>query len=437
MTDHIKQGFDLLRAGLASQAEAQFRAALAVEPESPDALYGLGAALRRSGQFEESREWLRRAAAAAPDNPKPWTELGLLCVQSGDLSLAAVSLGRAAAAAPNDAGLVRLLAQVLQRMGRHADADALLEAMTASGAAPPPPAPAPPPQPPGPLPDFSRDAAISLYPGVCLSYEDGCYPEEASPNGPVRWLSARSVIRVVRTAPQPIQDLALRFDLHAPRPATYSGREFNAKVAVNGAAQPAIKLSPNGNASAGIALNAAETSEWVITITCDDEFAPCDCDPALQDPRRLSLMLHAVKLSCPAWPRHTLLCEVCGQPSSAPDKPCPACAAAPLDRAAAQALGLALRLQGPASQWPKDFNIRFLDFWPRAALHGPLSKAFDCAALATPGDGLRLGADSLPCATGRFDAALSAGAAEFLEDDASFFGEIWRVLKPRGVFVVA
>jgi len=432
-SSRIRQGFDLLNAGQASLAEAQFRAVLAAEPEAPEALCGLGAALRRSGQMEEAREWLQRAAAAAPDNPMPWTELGLLCVQSGDLSLAAVSLGRAAAAAPQDPGLARLIAEVRRRLNSQTGAAATPNAAVQSVA----PLPSSPPPLPGPLPDFSRDAAILAYPGLLLSHEDGFHQEEASPNGPVRWLSARALIRVVRTSPAPLQGLALSFVLYAPRPANYPGAEFSAQVSVNGAPLPAAKVAANGCVSVELPLDGSEEAEWTIAITCDDEFVPWSLDRASQDNRRLSLLLHGLRVWCAKWPEQDVSCELCGQPSPHPSEACPHCLAGAPARAAAWALGLALRLDGPVSRWPRDSRLHLLDIWPLDCLRRVLSVAFDYTAAATPGNGLREGPLPLRHATGSLDAALSSEAAEFVDDDPSLFGELWRVLKPEGVLVVS
>jgi tetratricopeptide (TPR) repeat protein len=164
-------GFRDLDARNLAGAERGFTEALALNPNDPDALGGLGLVRLRQGRIAEARSLLNRAIAADPSRRGQWQAalaganlpseyaavrvlaergdydgaerqihslmsrgggpglmamLGDIQARKGDLSAAETSYRAALARAPNDAGVMVGLAGVLQQEGRTAEAEELL-----------------------------------------------------------------------------------------------------------------------------------------------------------------------------------------------------------------------------------------------------------------------------------------------------------------------
>jgi tetratricopeptide (TPR) repeat protein len=141
-----------------SAAVARARGVLAAAPDAPGALAALGQALADAGMFSEAIDVLRRATRLDPRQPSAWRLLADLLHRQGDLKAADEAyLGlighavhdpqtRAAGAAlaandlpvaerllkarlaeqPTDVPSIRMLAELAGRLGRNADAEALL-----------------------------------------------------------------------------------------------------------------------------------------------------------------------------------------------------------------------------------------------------------------------------------------------------------------------
>ena len=126
-------GFAALNGGQIKEAEAAFQAALAKNPQDPDALGGLGLVRLRQGNVAEARTLLSRAIAADPEHKSRW-EQALSGASVGEDYAAARTaiqrgqLGRGGAAASRDhrarrrrgrrAGDARRCAQPARRSGR-------------------------------------------------------------------------------------------------------------------------------------------------------------------------------------------------------------------------------------------------------------------------------------------------------------------------------
>jgi Flp pilus assembly protein TadD len=61
------------------------RAAIAINPEYPEAFFMLGTALKQQGELAESETALRAAIKFDPNNPGPYNTLGQLLRQKGDM----------------------------------------------------------------------------------------------------------------------------------------------------------------------------------------------------------------------------------------------------------------------------------------------------------------------------------------------------------------
>ncbi|HEY6936627.1 MAG TPA: FG-GAP-like repeat-containing protein, partial [Terriglobales bacterium] len=88
--NYLSYGSVFYQHGYFDQAQAFFEFALRDEPESAEALYGLGSAYLKKEQRQEARQRFERAVklpATYPDTlPKAWNNLGLLAAQEGRMA---------------------------------------------------------------------------------------------------------------------------------------------------------------------------------------------------------------------------------------------------------------------------------------------------------------------------------------------------------------
>jgi Flp pilus assembly protein TadD len=144
--------------GDAAEAEVAYRAALAISPESPDALIGLASALAAGKRDAEAERTFRRAIAAqpryaaahialgsflfnrgrsqeairayqlatelAPDNPDAYNNLGIAFILSGDFEGAGIALERSIALEPRR-GNYSNYGSVKYYLGQYAEAERL------------------------------------------------------------------------------------------------------------------------------------------------------------------------------------------------------------------------------------------------------------------------------------------------------------------------
>ncbi len=110
----VEAAADLEALNRPAEAEATFRAILAIAPANSHALLGLGQLARKAGQFEDALLWFEKAINADPDNP--WPRLGAgaallglgrlkdaeaayrACIGGGEEHLALIGLGQCARA---------------------------------------------------------------------------------------------------------------------------------------------------------------------------------------------------------------------------------------------------------------------------------------------------------------------------------------------------
>jgi len=105
-------GHRYLQAGLLSQAQEQYQAALEAVPEEAVALLGLGDIQHRNRQPRLAAEFYRRAVAADPRNPDAYARLGEAYYQQGDPAAAVSEWERALALRPEDKAVRQRLEHV-------------------------------------------------------------------------------------------------------------------------------------------------------------------------------------------------------------------------------------------------------------------------------------------------------------------------------------
>jgi Flp pilus assembly protein TadD len=104
--------------GDAPAAEAQYRAALAIDPTFVGGWVNLADLLRATGREAEAATALRDGLKASPDNPALRHALGLSLVRSGDTAAAIKEFEAAAKAAPDNARYAYVYAIALHSAGK-------------------------------------------------------------------------------------------------------------------------------------------------------------------------------------------------------------------------------------------------------------------------------------------------------------------------------
>ena len=108
--------------GKAVKALPAFREALAAQPNTYLAHYGLGVALAQQRQYSEAIEHLLKAIELQPDSAWAHYWMGLSLNQTGDFKTAAIHLEIAAGRLPESADVHSQLAQAYEHLGRNDEA---------------------------------------------------------------------------------------------------------------------------------------------------------------------------------------------------------------------------------------------------------------------------------------------------------------------------
>ncbi|MBN8875582.1 MAG: BCSC C-terminal domain-containing protein [Rhodospirillales bacterium] len=128
-------GFAALNAGKLAEAEADFNAALALNPEDADSMGGIGLVRLRQGNAAEARTYLARAITADPTHKDRWEQAlqganvgedyaaARAAIQRGQLDSAERQLRAIIARGGDVAGAQSMLADVLSRRGDLAGAE--------------------------------------------------------------------------------------------------------------------------------------------------------------------------------------------------------------------------------------------------------------------------------------------------------------------------
>ncbi|MHB8620887.1 MAG: tetratricopeptide repeat protein, partial [Chloroflexota bacterium] len=123
----LGRAMELHRAGHLEQAEAAYDAALAAEPNNPEALHLRGLVAHQRGQPEEAISLICQAIAARPNVALYYQNLAGVLDDLGRLEPACASYRRALALTPGDAPLHHRLGLTLRRLGRLEEAAASLK----------------------------------------------------------------------------------------------------------------------------------------------------------------------------------------------------------------------------------------------------------------------------------------------------------------------
>jgi tetratricopeptide (TPR) repeat protein len=126
---HLSSGILLEKAGKASEAIDEYKAALALDP-SPDALTALANIYMRGRRFPEAEEYLRKLVALNPQEAPAHVELGRVLVAENKNDDALAELQAGAKLAPADVSVQRDLADLYVTMGKNADAESVYRALS-------------------------------------------------------------------------------------------------------------------------------------------------------------------------------------------------------------------------------------------------------------------------------------------------------------------
>ncbi len=112
------------------KAEAEFKAALAAEPTSPESKNNVAAVYALQGRNSEAIELFRQALADSPNYVQALVNLGLVQLHQGDSAGAENNLRQAARISPNSPGANNALAALDTKLGRGEEAVELLQKVT-------------------------------------------------------------------------------------------------------------------------------------------------------------------------------------------------------------------------------------------------------------------------------------------------------------------
>ncbi len=123
---------------------------------------------------------------------------------------------------------------------------------------------------------------------------------------------------------------------------------------------------------------------------------------------------------------------------------CPGCGSSSRDRKLIYVLGLAIGRKPPLSDWPENHGFRIFETAGYRGHPGLLEKKFDYYNTHFDAEKIAAGADSrfyadvqkLPYPPDFFDCVLSSDVFEHVRLDDAAFRELFRVLKPNGIFVL-
>jgi len=130
---HLAAGLLLEKENKFSDAETEYKQALALDPKS-DALTGLANIYMRGRHFVEAEEYLRKLVAAQPENAAVHVQLGRALAAEGKNDAAVAELEAGVKLAPADSSAQRDLADVYLATGKNAQAEAAYRTLLAGHA---------------------------------------------------------------------------------------------------------------------------------------------------------------------------------------------------------------------------------------------------------------------------------------------------------------
>lgn len=115
-----------------SDAEQEYKQALALDPTSADALTGLSNIYMRGHRYADAEESLRKLVALQPQNPAAHIQLGRMLAADGQLDASIVELQNALKLAPENPGVQRDVADVYTLAKKYPEAEAAYRALLAA-----------------------------------------------------------------------------------------------------------------------------------------------------------------------------------------------------------------------------------------------------------------------------------------------------------------
>ena len=115
-----------------SDAEQEYKQALALDPTSADALTGLSNIYMRGHRYADAEESLRKLVALQPQNPAAHIQLGRMLAADGQLDASIVELQNALKLAPENLGVQRDVADVYTLAKKYPEAEAAYRALLAA-----------------------------------------------------------------------------------------------------------------------------------------------------------------------------------------------------------------------------------------------------------------------------------------------------------------
>jgi Tfp pilus assembly protein PilF len=128
---HLAAGLLLENQNKFSDAEQEYKAALAIDPASSDAVTGLANIYMRGQRFPEAEAALRKVVQDHPEEPAARIQLGRVLAAEGKNDDAIVELEAGAKAAPTDLSLQRDLAELYANAGKNDKAEAAYRVLIA------------------------------------------------------------------------------------------------------------------------------------------------------------------------------------------------------------------------------------------------------------------------------------------------------------------
>jgi len=128
---HVGAGILLEKEGKFSDAEEEYKKALALDPSS-DALTGLANLYMRGRQFPQAEEYLRKVVAAHPEQATAHIQLGRVLAAEGKNDAAIGELEAGVKLAPADLEAQRDLAEVYAAAGKNEQAESAYRALIAA-----------------------------------------------------------------------------------------------------------------------------------------------------------------------------------------------------------------------------------------------------------------------------------------------------------------
>jgi tetratricopeptide (TPR) repeat protein len=125
---HLAAGLLLEKDNKFSDAETEYKQALALDPQS-DALTGLANMYMRGHRFVEAEQYLRKLVVTQPENAAAHVQLGRVLAAEGKNDAAAAELEAGAKLAPADASVQRDLADIYFAAGKYAQAETAYRAL--------------------------------------------------------------------------------------------------------------------------------------------------------------------------------------------------------------------------------------------------------------------------------------------------------------------